>query len=216
MAAQDSVALVHGFCRTREDMRYLGDYLGARGYRIWRPELSATLGSLERCSRQLAEALNAVDAGQGAIHLVGHSFGGLIVRHCLAHNRLPDLGRCVLIATPNRGSGLADLALRLLRPWPRQPFGSLAELRTDAPEIGRPLNDPAPEIGVIAGTRCNLYLGRLLAGENDGRVEVESTRLPQMQDFAALPYGHREIHRNAETARLTLEFLQTGRFRGAG
>jgi uncharacterized protein (DUF697 family)/pimeloyl-ACP methyl ester carboxylesterase len=215
-SAQDSVVLVHGFFRTRADMGYLADYLGARGYRVWLPELSATLGSLERCSEQLADKLKAIDAGDGAIHFVGHSFGGLIVRHYLSRHRLPGLGRCVLIAAPNRGSGLANKALALLRPWPVQPFRSLEDLRVDALALGEPLNEPAPDIGIIAGNRCNLLLGRLLAGANDGRVAVEATRFAGMKDFAVLPYGHHEIHRNAETAGMTLRFLETGHFRDAG
>ena len=56
---------------------------------------------------------------EGPVHLVGHSMGGLVIRHALAglgeeqRRELRDReGRVVQLGTPNRGSFAAPLALR--------------------------------------------------------------------------------------------------------
>lgn len=75
----------------------------------------------ERLRDQL-RALRAREPGRG-VDLVGHSMGGVVILHYLAHLHdaydptLPSIGRVVTVAAPNRGSDAAAAA-RYLREHP--------------------------------------------------------------------------------------------------
>lgn len=207
------VVLVHGFFKDYRDMDYLNHYLKKQGYNLASPMFPTTMGSLVECSHKLSTYIDNLNLSpDDTLHFVGHSMGGLIIRHCLAFRNINHLGRCVLIATPNQGSFLADIALKFLRYSPINPFKSMSSLRTSAEDIPEPINSPPPKIGVIAGTNSNLILGNLLQSQNDGRVEVNSTRFRGMTDFITLPYGHHEIHHTKIAARLIDFFLKNGTF----
>jgi pimeloyl-ACP methyl ester carboxylesterase len=213
MRGRGTVVLVHGYFKGARNMRPLGDFLAGFGYRVTAVDVPATFGSLAECRDALARKLDSLETGGEPIHLVGHSFGGLVIRALLAKKTVPPLGRCVLIGTPNRGSRLADLGRRFFHPsfLVLKPLSSLV---TDAPPISPPVNVPPPEFGIIAGNRNRLLTGIFLSPESDGRVEVESTKLDGMADFIVLPSIHTKIHKQRETAELVDRFLRTGRFGG--
>jgi hypothetical protein len=52
----------------------------------------------------------------------------------------------------------------------------------------------------------------VIGAANDGTVSVVSTQLVAMRDFIELDVSHTFIMRNADVARQTIEFLQSGRF----
>ena len=68
-------------------------------------------------------------------------------------------------------------------------------------------------VGLIAGSRNNLLLGKLFLSDNsDGRVEVSSVESSDADDFIVLPFGHREIHHQPQTLKLVKNFLENGAF----
>lgn len=206
----DIVVLVHGYFKGGRDMHPLRLLLEERGWRVEVADLPATFGTLEQCRAGLERLLDGF-GGEGIIHLVGNSFGGLVIRSYLAANEAPHIGRCVLIGTPNRGARLADLGRRFARPL-FHILRPLEALVTDAPPIPPPHRNPPPQIGIIAGNRNRLLSGIFLSRESDGRVEVEETRLDGMADFVVLPFIHTRIHKRPETAAVVDRFLRTGRF----
>ena len=116
-----------------------------------------------------------------------------------------------MIATPNSGTELAGIIDRFLKPlvWIFKPY---RVLKPGGGYIGRPLNDPLPEMAAIAGDKNGLLFGRLINRENDGRVPVESVPFEGMTAFIVVPYHHEEIHHKKIVAHYVHDFLQNGEF----
>jgi len=208
------VILVHGFNNDESDMFPLKRHLHGWGYEAVTINLPLRFYALEDCIAVFKKEFHQLSSDFvdfEKIHLVGYSMGGLVVRSFLAHNTVPKLGRCVLIATPNRGTKLADISDKWLKPL-GQIYKPIKSLRTNSLDIGEPINTPKPEIGIIAGDNNKHLLGIFLSSENDGRVEVESAKYYGMTDFIIKPYGHKEIHHQLEVAELVDLFLRTGKF----
>lgn len=211
------VILVHGFNKDENDMFPLKRRLNGLGYRAVTVNLPLRFSALDECISIFENQLRqlAADLNYEKVHFVGHSMGGLVIRSFLANNRIAHLGRCVLIATPNQGTKLADISDKILKPL-GQIYKPLQSLGSGSINIGTPVNIPKPEIGVIAGKTNKYFLSFFLSGENDGRVEIDSARCEDMIDFVIRSYGHKEIHRQAEIAELVDVFLQTGKFTVGG
>ncbi len=209
--------LVHGYLRQGFNMRHLARRLSKAGYVTLSPTLPTAFANVADCSAKLAAFLEEhLPANAAPVHFVGHSMGGLVIRHYLSVHRVPSLGRVVLIAVPNGGSAQARYimgkfsSLRHLSP-------ALSDFAEPGPDIAPPLDAPPPEIGIVAGTNPNLFLAKFLCGpggENDGRVRVESARLSGATAEVLLPFSHTRIHHRSETACLVELFLRTGSFGG--
>lgn len=107
--ANSHVLLVHGLFMGPWIMKILGRHLQQLGFRPLYFGYASTGRSVPANGRLLAEfiAKNQLES----THLLGHSLGGLVLRHCLALK--PDLGgKIMTLATPHRGS----LVARRLRP----------------------------------------------------------------------------------------------------
>ncbi|WP_153731651.1 lipase family alpha/beta hydrolase [Sporosarcina obsidiansis] len=208
----DHVLLLHGFNKSARDMNTLSIYLEDHGFHCRSLNLSLRRHEFDQSTKIVEQVLlDLVNNGNRRIHLVGHSTGGLLIRKVLQETKATDfIGRCVQIATPNRGSQLAYVASKV-----KGYTNYYKTLRSLQATYIRMLNLPETSpfsIGAIAGTRNHLWLGKLITGVNDGRIELESVHYPGLSDFIAVPYGHKEIHHQQEVADLTARFLYTGRF----
>ncbi|MFT5647766.1 MAG: hypothetical protein ACI976_002460 [Aureispira sp.] len=101
---------------------------------------------------------------------------------------MPKLGRCVFIGTPNQGTRLADIGLKI--PLMASILKPIKALHSKALAIDLPQNEPIPDIGILAGLNHRLITGCFLEKRNDGRVEVAATKLEPslMKDFMVLNY----------------------------
>lgn len=206
------VLLLHGYARTRRDMASLARALDAAGHRTLAPTLPTTFGTLQDCldtlQRAAGETVRAQLAAGGDYALIGHSYGGLIARHWLARGA-PMPSALLTIATPHRGSELADYALR----WPvmGRVLPPLAGLRCgpQSPALPQPNR---VRIGAIAGDRTHSPAGRLLPGPNDGRVTVVSALPEDAGARLVLPLDHQRIHHHPTTLGAVVHFLRTGCF----
>lgn len=211
VTGNEAVILLHGFGKTKSDMSPLKRYFESTGYHVICPALPTTFQSVKNCTEKFEQIFNEINGKYDRIHFVGHSMGGLIIRLFLSRNRVPELGRCVLISTPNKGTELASIPAHFFK-FSLQIFESLEAFQPGGIKIPPPLNNPAPDIGVIAGNRNNLFFGRFIKRENDGRVPVDSVPFEGMKEFIVQPYNHKEIHHRQEVAKLVHRFLQEGTF----
>ena len=140
---------------------------------------------------ELAAAVRAL--GPGENHLVAHSMGGLDARFALSHLGLHEhVASLVTVATPHRGTPIADLGSRVLRAsrYIERTMASVLDLTTERMAI---FEAETPDVAhvhyacvVASPKRGVLGVGpwllptytflRRVAGDNDGVVPVSSQR----------------------------------------
>jgi pimeloyl-ACP methyl ester carboxylesterase len=205
------VVLVHGFCRRGGNMRYLARQLERCGYRTFSPTLPATFQNVCTCSEILADALDKRFPEGSVVHFVGHSMGGLIIRHYLSMHLVEGLGRVVLMGTPSGGTPQVSLLLKII-PFSRRIFKALSDLAEPGLSIAQPLNVPLPEIGIILGTKPDPLRKIFMQGEHDGLVQSKSARNLTVSDELTIPCIHERIHWRPDTAAAVGCFMETGKF----
>lgn len=209
----DVVVLVHGFDKDWRAMEAMADFLRAHDYRVINldyPTRSLRAGPILAI---LAGELKGCCADARRVDFVGHSFGGILIRDYLAHHPVPNLGRVVLIATPNGGSEFADFIENDV-PWLRRTLGPLlAEMGTGPDDLPAKLPRPSYPVGVIAGDLTHNPLGAwILPGPDDGAVSVASTRFDGMTDFVVVPANHFWLRHDPQVFAEILNFLRKGQF----
>jgi pimeloyl-ACP methyl ester carboxylesterase len=196
-------------------MRALQNYLTEKGFSCNCPDLPLTYKELEDAvlllENMIEEIFSTLEHDE-KVHFIGHSTGGLVIRKFLQKTKYHSkIGRCVLIATPNHGSKLADIGVKI------KPFANHYKMvKSLSSSQLKCLSIPyikGIEIAAIAGNNRNLLLGRFLKGDNDGRVEVRSVYDPELSDFIILPYGHKIIHHQKDTAECIERFFKTGKLK---
>ncbi len=205
----ESVILLHGILLNAWVMRRLERDLTTAGFRVLNvdyPSRQHDLDGLVDFLHGIAEPF--LSEADGPVHFIGHSMGGLIIRRYLARHPVAQLGRIVMLGTPNHGSEVADwLKDRRFYRWWYGPSGQQLVTSAQHPEL------VGGEVGVIAGNRvidpvCSFIIGK----ENDGKVSVESTRLSTPHTHRVLPVVHTFMPFNRAVRQEALHFLQHGRF----
>jgi pimeloyl-ACP methyl ester carboxylesterase len=208
------VVLLHGIARTSRSLNKLERALQAAGFAT----LNLDYASRRKPIAALAEGLHpaiAPFAGRNArLHFVAHSMGGLVVRAYLANHRPAQLGRVVMLGTPNSGSEVADLLRRMAL---YRAFYGPAGLELTTALADGPGSLPAVDypVGIIAGDRfVDPVAGHLvLPKPNDGRVSTQSTMLAGMTDHVVVHASHTGLPRHPIAIAQIIAFLRDGRFR---
>ena len=157
---QECVVLLHGLARTSASMNTIEKRLLDEGYAVVNIDYPSRQKKIEELSASaIEEGLHSCrKTGTGRIHFVTHSLGGILVRYYLSREKIPELGRVVMLAAPNQGSRVVDVfsgypGYELLN----GPAGY--QLGKDANSIPLQLGPADFELGVIAGDRSiNLIL----------------------------------------------------------
>lgn len=213
-AGPPRVILLHGLGRTGASMKCIERHLRRSGYEVCNITYPSRRLSVEQIANEfLPEALARLPAGNSApVHFVTHSLGGIVVRAYLANHAVPNLGRVVMLAPPNRGSEVADFLRRsgLLRRVMGPAFQQLGTTDRDVPQTLGPVQF---ELGVIAGNRSlNPLFSALIRGADDGKVSVASTQVEGMKDFVVLPLSHTWMVWRRATMEQIAHFLEHGCF----
>ncbi|MEN8205917.1 MAG: alpha/beta fold hydrolase [Pseudomonadota bacterium] len=211
----ECVILLHGLIRTSSAMTPIADALREEGFIVVNqdyPSRKYSIGELsdlavntglDRCRQE----------GAQRVHFVTHSLGGILVRYYLSEKPIPELGRIVMLAPPNKGSTLIDL----FEAFPE--LGDIIgpagyQLGTNEESVPLMLGPANHEVGIITGDHTvNPVMSTYLKAPNDGKVTVESARLEGMTDFLIVPHSHPFIMRNNNVIGQTIYFLYFGKFK---
>lgn len=215
MAEQNQcVILLHGMGRTSLSLGPIENALELRGYHVWNESYpSLTQGVDEIAPLAIESGLEFCHSHQAErVHFVTHSLGGIIVRYYLQDHQIANLGRIVMLAPPNQGSEVTDeMKDGFFYKTFMGPAGQA--LGTDGNSLPNKLKPIAGEIGIIAGEKdAEPWFLPEIPGDDDGKVAVERTKLPEMKDFILVEAGHTFIMRDDEVIRQVYYFLQNGVF----
>ncbi|HEY8521752.1 MAG TPA: alpha/beta fold hydrolase [Gammaproteobacteria bacterium] len=203
-----AAVVVHGLWMPGTETAILRRRLAAAGLPARCFRYRTVSEGLDANAARLAELVDALP--EDTVHLVGHSLGGVLIRHMLERFPPARPGRVVALGSPFTGccAGRALAAYGLGRTL-------LGKCMLELLESGgcREWRGPR-ELGIIAGD-VGLGFGRLvcrLPEPNDGTVAVAETRLPGATDHLVLHVTHTSMLWSPEVAQQTLCFLRTGRF----
>lgn len=154
------------------ELRWLGRRLESRGLRVRYFRYCSWNGSLARAAVELRRFVEL--QGEGRVHLLGHSLGGIVIAKMLQEGNLLNLGRIVLLGSPQQGSALASALERC-----RAGRFILGPVAIEGIIRNRPPSPSVRKMLVIAGT-LPLGFARLfgITIPSDGSVAVVETEVP--------------------------------------
>lgn len=209
---KDYVVMLHGILRSSLHMKNLENLLKNNGYEVFNLDYPSTKKDIQSIATKVNEQVQDLCVENKAIHYIGYSMGGLILRAMLADYKPKNLGKVIQLASPNHGSEVADF---FKKNWLYKkilgPAGS--QLVTDCKEFDNSFSKFDCELGIVAGNKtldpiCSLILPK----GNDGKVSIESTKINGMKDHIVVPASHYFFPSSKHVHKQVLHFLLRGEF----
>jgi pimeloyl-ACP methyl ester carboxylesterase len=210
-----AVIVVHGIVRSSKSFGKLRQALEEDGYTVVGFDYPSTRVTIQQSAEFLHNVIESL-AGIDEINFVVHSMGGLLVRTYLVEHCDHRIQRMVMLGVPNYGANMANLMQS--NPLFKLIYGPAGQQLVQGPEgFIAALPTPEFEFAVIAGARGTPDgWNPLIAGDDDGTVEVANTRLPGAADFMTVNQIHSFLMTNPDAIAATQRFLKTGALRESG
>lgn len=210
---QANVVLLHGLGRSPSIMNKMASYLSQSAYNIFNIDYPSKQYPIQQLSEIVYQQIKHLYELDAPLHFVGHSMGGIIIRYLLTQHRPRNLGRVVMLASPNHGSRVINWLRKI---WLfRKYYGPGAlQLAEGKQGLYNQLPPVDYETGVIAGDiAIDVLFWFFLKKPNDGKVTVKSTHVEGMKDHIVLPVAHPFTPQNKHVRKQTREFLERGEFK---
>jgi triacylglycerol lipase len=209
-----TILLVHGLAESSVAMGFLATSLRLQGYRTVSIDYPSTRHTIEECTTlYLKPAIEAL-AFEESLSIVTHSMGGVMLRYYLAHHRVDNLERIVMLAPGHGGSK----TMKVFRRHPLFPV-LMGPAGVQSGDDARRL-DPAlgaytgPDLGVVAGCiSFDPIAWAVMPWPHDGKLTVSATLLEGMKDHIVLPVSHDTILFDPLAIFQTSHFLKHGTFK---
>ncbi|KJV55213.1 alpha/beta hydrolase family protein [Orientia chuto str. Dubai] len=206
--------LLHGLNKTSKSLKRMEAFAHKQGFKVLNIDYPSTKFSIENLVDIIHNKITSSIQKQKytSISFCGISMGGLVIRAYLHKYRIANLGRVVLIGTPNKGSEAADY-LKNNELYKRFTGPAGQQLTTNQENFNNIFGNVYYECGVIAG---NLPFGPCIiffnGKKNDGVVTIESTKIEGMQDHIVLNVSHWYLAKSKNVWLQTLHFLKYSKF----
>lgn len=210
---QDGIVLLHGIMRTKWSMAILAWVFERKNYQVLNINYPSRKFPLEKLAEIIhPQIIEFSQTFSGKIHFVGHSMGGLLIRAYINKYHPKNLGRVLMMGTPNQGSQIADFVKNW---WLFKklygPAGS--QLITNQNDFREIFGEVNYELGIIAGNRSLDLIGSKIIGqESDGKVAVENTKIAGMKDFITIKVDHTLMPHNRKVIKNAVAFIENGSF----
>ncbi len=205
--------VLHGLGRTSYSMNKVARSLRSKRFLVINESYPSTKYSLNELSDVVPGKMDKCRArGATALYFVTHSLGAILVRQHFQDHFEPDVNAVVMLAPPNHGSPVVDaFRERWWFKWftglPGQEMGTGPD---DFPPRLKPMGLP---LGIIAGDRSSdPWFSYLFDEPNDGKLTVESTKLPEMWDHLVVDEGHTFMMNSNEVIHQILYFFDNLKF----
>jgi len=208
----------HGIFRSAASLWKLERALRDHGYEVVNVTYPSTDGYIEDFSsalaREVATFLDGTPRDSVKVHFVGHSMGGLVIRHYLTRADAITPDSCVFIATPHRGAALTDARKGsfLFQTF----LGHKAALELSPSSefyLQLPPRHQGCDCGIIYGSSGDPEgWNDDVPGDDDGTVGAAEAQLPGATDSHRLRLGHTGISFNDKMILQVLYYLKSGAF----
>jgi pimeloyl-ACP methyl ester carboxylesterase len=209
------VIVVHGIIRSSKSFSRMRVALEQQGYTVVPFDYPSTQVTIHESAKYLERVIGSLEQAT-EINFVVHSMGGLLVRTYLRENPDPRIRRMVMLGVPNQGANMANVVQN--NPLFKLLFGPAGQQLIKDPEgFIASLPTPQFEFAVIAGARgTEDGWNPLIAGDDDGTVEVANTKLPGAADFMTVCGMHSFLMDREDVIDATCRFLVNGALRETG
>lgn len=209
----DYLVLLHGLGQSETSMILLAYNLRQYDYEIVNIDYPGRSIPIDEIAAGLEDSLRILCPDTTReMHFITHSMGGIVLRYYLTKHPLPNLGRVVMLAPPNKGSQIVDeVGDWWLFEVIMGPAGG--ELGTNSLSVPGKLPPVDYPVGIIAGNvSIAPHFSAILPGPDDGAVSVSHTQVAGMTDFLVVPYPHTLMLSIPKVADEAAFFLENGRF----
>ncbi len=200
------VLLVHGLGRTPASLLLLAHTLRRAGHSTSSFSYFAFAEPYDHIRERLVGRLQSLAAhSDEPVALIGHSLGGLLLRHALCDVPSLPVHRLIMLGTPNRAPRRAQRVMSWL---PFQVFARSSGALLANPQQLATIPGPKVPYTIVAGTGGYRWLSKPFGAEpHDGIVAVSETRIDDTDEPVRLDVSHTFMMNDRRLQRFVLALL---------